>query len=274
MASAAYLGLFPYVTLRDYRSVSEQESANHTCDNPLRVAIEEIDQSTNDSKNPKKISYIHLFVGGSSDNLGLNSVRRILQNMTGKLKPKKLLVLTVTAGVEKFAPTGEADPSGLLDRLFLDLKLFAGMDGLHLTRDRLLRKELDRVLKNIGNPSSEVFRCEIALTDLNTGRFSKDCRIRAETIFLRRKNTSSIGNSGSCSLAPRKRISEDVRKNIVDREFWKQVSNINTTLAGLNKFEIGALKRAAKKLVDRVKEEICDFVFKSSRPNPKRDKLN
>ena len=89
MASAAYLGLFPYVTVRDYRSVSEQESANHTCDNPLRVAIEEIDQSTNDSENPKKFSYIHLFVGGSFDNFGLNSVRRILQNMTGKLKPKK-----------------------------------------------------------------------------------------------------------------------------------------------------------------------------------------
>jgi hypothetical protein len=60
----------------------------------------------------------------------------------------------------------------------------------------------------------------------------------------------------------------------VDREFWKQVSNINTTLAGLNKFEIGALKRTAKKLVDRVKEEISDFVFKLSRANPKRDKLN
>jgi hypothetical protein len=60
----------------------------------------------------------------------------------------------------------------------------------------------------------------------------------------------------------------------VGREFWKQVSNINTTLSGLNKFEIGALKRAEKYLVDRVKEEISDFVFKSSRPNPKRDKLN
>jgi predicted acylesterase/phospholipase RssA len=115
-ASSAFPVVFPYMTLRDYRTESLAECAHAT---PAQAAQCE--------------RYVHMFDGGNSDNLGLKSVKRALFELAvaGKLADyDRVVVLLVDAFIK---PRGVsrlmADPRSPLDRI-VDSNVIEAVDSL------------------------------------------------------------------------------------------------------------------------------------------------
>ncbi len=115
-ASSAFPVVFPYMTLRDYRTESLPECAHAT---PAQAAQCE--------------RYVHMFDGGNSDNLGLKSVKRALFELgvAGKLADyDRVVVLVVDAFIK---PRGTsrlmADPRSPLDRI-VDSNVIEAVDSL------------------------------------------------------------------------------------------------------------------------------------------------
>ena len=108
MATAAFPLVFPFRTLRDYRAESG-----------------------------KGKQYVHVFDGGNADNLGLMSVKKVIDHFEAKQpRPRGYIVICIDAYTEPFGIDAcEADPRGVSGR-FIDSNAIAAVDML-LKRNRL-----------------------------------------------------------------------------------------------------------------------------------------
>ena len=109
MASCAFPGVFNTMTLRDFR----------------------------DLKNPR---YVHLFDGGNSDNLGLESIKRVILDAKARGKVyKKVVVILVDSYVNAQGMDGEDyDPRSAISNIF-DTNVLDAFDALMMfRRDDLL----------------------------------------------------------------------------------------------------------------------------------------
>ena len=131
MASATFSGVFPDMTLRDYR----------------------VD----------KARFLHVFDGGNSDNLGLVSAKRLIQEAearTGSSRQCKYIVICVDAYTEpRGVDRDEADPRSFVDR-FLDTNFMDSIDAL-LTANRW------RVLLQFIQEESEQEQLRMQMLSLN-----------------------------------------------------------------------------------------------------------
>ncbi|MBX9607093.1 MAG: patatin-like phospholipase family protein [Gammaproteobacteria bacterium] len=120
MASATFPGVFNTMTLRDY--------------------------TAGDSARRR---YVHLFDGGNSDNLGVNSLIRVLRSLSDEERRElNLVVLVVDAFVDHSGVSGSrADPRDFADFIVDDNFLDATDALLGLNRKRLLR-DLRRAMED------------------------------------------------------------------------------------------------------------------------------
>jgi NTE family protein len=118
MASAAFPSVFNYMTLRDYR--------------------------TNDKK------YLHVFDGGNTDNLGLKSTMRLVDENSNY---RKIIVILVDAFIP---PPGISssryDPRGFFDYA-VDLNFLDSFDSLLLENRKNMISMLEAQLKSLESPS-------------------------------------------------------------------------------------------------------------------------
>ena len=115
-ASSAFPVVFPYMTLRDFRTELVPECAHAT---PAQAETCE--------------RYVHMFDGGNSDNLGLKSVKRALFELAvaGELDNYDRVVVLLVDAFTKPRGTSRlmADPRKPLDRL-LDSNVIEAVDAL------------------------------------------------------------------------------------------------------------------------------------------------
>lgn len=115
-ASSAFPVVFPYMTLRDFRTELVPECAHAT---PAQAATCE--------------RYVHMFDGGNSDNLGLKSVKRALFELAvaGELDNYDRVVVLLVDAFTKPRGTSRlmADPRKPFDRL-LDSNVLEAIDAL------------------------------------------------------------------------------------------------------------------------------------------------
>lgn len=109
MASAAFPAVFPFVTLRDYRRAA----------------------GGGGGAAPR---YTHVFDGGNSDNLGLLSLKRVIdyarKGLDGRPPPRAYIVISVDAFTEpRGVDPAEADPRSFLD-YFIDRNFLDAVDML------------------------------------------------------------------------------------------------------------------------------------------------
>jgi hypothetical protein len=127
MASSAFPLVFPSMTMRDFRGKEPQVDCSYDTDDDDPVG----DAARAAEKNC--LSYLHVFDGGNSDNLGLKSIKRVLFRMAldGSLQQySRVVVLLVDAFAKPGGtPRTDADPRTLLG-LLLDTNLVDAVDSL------------------------------------------------------------------------------------------------------------------------------------------------
>lgn len=127
MASSAFPLVFPNMTLRDFRGEEPQVDCSNEASGDDPVG----DAAAAAAKNC--LSYLHLFDGGNSDNLGLKSIKRVLFRMAldGSLQQYARVVVVLVDAFAKPSgtPRTDADPRTLLG-LLLDTNLVDAVDSL------------------------------------------------------------------------------------------------------------------------------------------------
>ena len=104
-ASAAFPGVFNYVTLEDHEDHKGHEDLEGHEDHDAGMV--------HDTR------YIHLFDGGASDNLGLTAIRHMLGYAKKIEKPLRPAVILIDAHVADVrADSDEADPRSTVDYIF------------------------------------------------------------------------------------------------------------------------------------------------------------
>lgn len=135
MASSAFPAVFPFVTLENY---------------------------CGEGKTKK---YVHLFDGGTSDNLGLLSLKYMLDEIKDKApKPKRVVIIQVDASLGFAGKSSEdADARSAFD-YFVDTNALDSVDTLMLSGNRLLQDKVDDVIKKIADKNA--CRIHLALRDI------------------------------------------------------------------------------------------------------------
>jgi hypothetical protein len=171
MASSAFPLVFPYVTLRDYNNRSSQE-----CKDENREIGD-----TGDIEHCEPDSYVHVFDGGNSDNLGLKAVQRALieRHLAGKLDHDAIIVMQIDAytkprGANRFS----ADPRAFFDRI-LDTDVNEAVDSL-LQENR--RHILDRFSRGQWQHGE---LCKASTRDLPGSVCQRLAQVPNQTIDLR-----------------------------------------------------------------------------------------
>ncbi len=132
MASASFPSVFNYMTLRDYRG-SEKK-------------------------------YAHVFDGGNTDNLGLKSTMRLIDENTGY---RKIIVILVDAFIPPpGVSSGRYDPRGALDYA-VDLNFLDSFDSLLLENRRNMISMLESQLKSL--QSDSIIFYHVQFSDLENG---------------------------------------------------------------------------------------------------------
>jgi NTE family protein len=174
MASGAFPGAFHNVTLRDYTQ-------------------------------PKQ--YVHLFDGGPSDNLGINSLRKVARELylgDENARPKKCLVLIVDAYTETWNLSREdSDTRKAITDFVIDTNaLEASNVLLALRRHKLLE---DMGIKPDGNKAPDVYQsfhlfAEADDPELKKHPMLKDVECHAWLItFQRLQHLTHLPNAGTIS---------------------------------------------------------------------------
>jgi hypothetical protein len=111
-ASAAFPGVFNYVTLEDHEDHEDHESQKG--------------HEYHDEETVYDTRYIHLFDGGASDNLGLTAIRHML-GYAKKIKkhPRPAVILIDAHVADVRANSEEADPRSTMDHIFDDNSVHA-----------------------------------------------------------------------------------------------------------------------------------------------------